>query len=152
MRMTGIRTKVGAAALLAVASAAAGAQAGGGAPGAAVREVFSHALPRLRGNRLRVQVVEVAYPPGGASRPHSHPCAVVGYVLAGAIRTRVQGEPEALYQAGQTFYEAPNGVHAVSANASATEPARFLAYLTCDRATELSVPVATHPSKSNGGR
>jgi quercetin dioxygenase-like cupin family protein len=150
--MTGIRTKLAAATLLAVVSAAAGAQAGGSAPGAAVREVFSHTLPRVDGNRLRVQVVEVTYPPGGASRPHSHPCAVVGYVLAGAIRTRVQGEQEAVYHAGQTFYEAPNGVHAVSANASATESARFLAYFTCDRATALSVPVAAHPSASHGGR
>ena len=145
-------TKLGAAALLAVASATAGAQVGGSAPGAAVRQVFSRALPRLNGNRLHVQVVEVTYPPGGASRPHSHPCAVVGYVLSGAVRTRVQGEAEAVYRAGQTFYEAPNGVHAVSANASATEPARFLAYFTCDHATELSVPVAAHPSTSNGGR
>ena len=30
---------------------------------------------------------------------------------------QVKGEPEALYKAGQSFYEAPNGIHAVSANA-----------------------------------
>jgi hypothetical protein len=34
----------------------------------------------------------------------------------------------------------PNGVHAVSANASATKPARFLAYFTCDHETPLTVP------------
>jgi quercetin dioxygenase-like cupin family protein len=122
------------------------------APGAQVRAVISHALPRMDGERLRVKVVEVTYPPGGASRPHSHPCAVVGYVTEGALRTRVQGQPEAVYHAGESFYEAPNGVHAVSANASSVRPAKFLAYFVCDRETELSVPVADTTSTSSGGR
>ena len=47
---------------------------------------FSHALPPLDGARLQVTTVEVTYPPGGSSAPHSHPCPVVGYVIAGAVR------------------------------------------------------------------
>lgn len=39
------------------------------------------------------------------------------------------------------LYEAPNGVHLVSANASSTEPAKLVAYLICDRDVPLSVDV-----------
>jgi quercetin dioxygenase-like cupin family protein len=105
-----------------------------------VRPVFTHALPVLDGGKLKAQIVEVTYKPGESSAQHSHPCAVIGYVLEGAVRMQVKGEPEAIYKAGQSFYEAPNGVHAVSGNASKTEPARFLAYFTCDHETPLTVP------------
>ncbi|MCI0355092.1 MAG: cupin domain-containing protein [Acidobacteria bacterium] len=107
------------------------------------RIALSHALPQLDGRRLEVTVVEVTYRPGGASSPHRHPCPVFGYVVEGALRTQVQGEPEVIYQVGESFYEGPNAVHLVSANASQTEPTRFLAYFTCDRDTPLSVAVPT---------
>jgi quercetin dioxygenase-like cupin family protein len=103
------------------------------------RLAFSHALPRMDGSRLAVKIVEVTYGPGGSSRAHSHPCAVIGHVVEGALRTQVQGEPEAVYGAGQSFYEAANGVHLVSANASSTEPARLIAIFVCDREAPLSV-------------
>jgi quercetin dioxygenase-like cupin family protein len=53
----------------------------------------------------------------------------------------VKGEAENTYAAGESFYEAPNSVHIVSANASRQDPVRFLAYFTCDRTTPLSVAV-----------
>jgi quercetin dioxygenase-like cupin family protein len=105
-----------------------------------VRPVFTHALPALDGQKLQAQIVEVTYGPGESSAQHSHPCAVIGYVLEGAVRMQVKGELEAIYKAGQSFYEAPNGVHAVSANASKRQRARFLAYFTCDHETPLTVP------------
>ena len=107
------------------------------------RVAFARALPALDGAHLKVTLVEVTYGPGESSHAHSHPCPVVGYVIAGAVRMQVKGEAEAIYKAGDSFYEAPHGVHAVSANASATEPARFLAYFVCDHEETLSTPVAT---------
>ena len=101
---------------------------------------FSHTLPRLDGAHLKATVVEVTYGPGESSPPHSHPCAVIGYVMEGALRTQVEGEAEAVYKAGQSFYEAPNGVHMISANASDQAPAKFLAYFICDHDTPLTVP------------
>ena len=102
---------------------------------------FSHALPQLDGNHLRAIVVEVNYAPGEADKPHSHPCTVIGYVAQGAIRFQVKGaEPEAVYTAGESFYEAPNGVHQVSANASDKEPAKLIAFFICDHETPLTVP------------
>src|SRR5271165_5686263 len=112
--------------------------------------VFAHGLPVMDGGRLQAKVVEVTYGPGESSKQHSHPCAVIGYVIEGAVRMQVKGEPEATYKAGQSFYEAPNGVHAVSANASKTERARFLAYFTCDRETPLTV--AAPESKTGDGK
>jgi quercetin dioxygenase-like cupin family protein len=105
------------------------------------RVALSHALPKLNGEHLKATVVEVHYGPGESSPPHSHACAVIGYVAAGALRTQAKGEPEAIYKAGEGFYEAPNGVHVVCANASQTEAATFIAYFVCDHDTPLSSDV-----------
>jgi quercetin dioxygenase-like cupin family protein len=115
------------------------------------RTVLSKPLPKLNGDHLKAVLLEVRYGPGEASSPHSHPCAVIGYVVEGSLRTQVKGEPERIYKAGETFYEAPNGVHLVSANASSTEPAKFVAYLICDRDAPLSVDVREniHPEGSS---
>jgi quercetin dioxygenase-like cupin family protein len=99
---------------------------------------FSHGLPALNGDKLTVTLVEVNYGPGESSTPHSHPCPVIGYVVAGTLRTQVKGEPEAIYKAGESFYEAPNGVHMISANASDKLPLKLLAYFVCDNDAPLS--------------
>jgi quercetin dioxygenase-like cupin family protein len=115
--------------------------------GAKVRVAFRHRLPPLDGGHLTTALVEVRYGPGGSSAPHHHPCPVVGYVVEGALRTRVQGEPEAIYHAGESFYEAPGTPHLVSANASTTAPVTFLAWFVCDRATPLSVRESPTPGE-----
>jgi len=116
------------------------------------RTVMSQALPALNGDHLKAVLLEVRYGPGEASPPHSHPCAVIGYVAEGSLRTQVQGQPEMIYKAGQSFYEPPNGVHLVSANASTTEPAKLLAYLICDRDTPLSIDVPGHSDPEGTSR
>ena len=113
--------------------------------GASHRAAFSHSLPRMDGSQLRAIVVEVDYGPGEASEPHSHPCTVIGHVVEGAIRSQVKGEPEAVYKAGESFYEPPNGVHQVSANANDKAPAKLIAYFICDRETPLTVPPMGDP-------
>jgi quercetin dioxygenase-like cupin family protein len=102
------------------------------------RVTLSHALPKLNGEHLKATVVEVHYGPGESSLPHSHPCAVIGYVVAGALRTQVKGSAETTYKAGESFYEAPNRVHLISANASQIVPATFIVYFVCDHDTPLS--------------
>jgi quercetin dioxygenase-like cupin family protein len=114
------------------------------------RVVCSEALPRLDGSHLKVTIVEVTYGAGESSPPHSHPCPVIGYVVDGVLRTQVKGENEHIYQAGESFYEAPNGIHQVSANASQTAPVKFLAYFVCDHEVPLSVAPPT--SASTEGR
>ncbi len=104
-------------------------------------DAFSHALPQLDGNHLRATVLEVNYAPGEADKPHSHPCTVIGYVAQGAIRFQIRGGgPESVFKAGESFYEPPNGVHEVSANASDKEPAKLIAFFVCDHETVLTMP------------
>jgi quercetin dioxygenase-like cupin family protein len=135
----------GAAAILCAAAGlchALAAQVTGDAPRndkAQAQIASSHALPPLDGCHLTVTIVEVRYGPGESTPPHSHPCPVIGYVIAGAVRMQLKGQTEATYKAGTSFYEAPNGVHLISANASNKKPAKFVAYFVCDHDTPLSV-------------
>lgn len=103
-----------------------------------VRPIQARALPRLNGAALKATMIEVNYGPGESSPIHTHPCPVLGYVVNGAVRMQVDGGPETVYRRGEGFYEPPNAVHGISANASSTEPAKFLAAFVCDHDAPLS--------------
>ncbi len=150
IRISAIATTLACAAALLVSAQK--APASSQKPKERARIVLSKPLPKLDGDRLKAVLVEVRYGPGESSTPHTHPCAVIGYVAEGTLRTQVKGEPEMTYHAGESFYEAPNGVHLVSANASATEPARLLAYLLCDRDAPLSVDVSAGQGQKEPAR
>ena len=83
------------------------------------------------GKEMRMLTVE--YAPGGSSLPHRHNAQVFVYVLQGSVRMQVRGSPLVTLKPGDTFYEGPDDVHAVSANASDTEPARFLVVMVKDK-------------------
>ena len=108
---------------------------------AQAKTAFTGKLPALDGQHLTATVLEVTHPPGHASSAHQHPCPVIGYVLEGAVRMQVKGQPEKVYRPGDTFLESPGDIHAVSENVSKDQPARFLAFFICDRETPLTVPV-----------
>jgi quercetin dioxygenase-like cupin family protein len=114
-----------------------------------VHTTLTQDLPRLDGGRLKATVVEVTYAPGASSPAHSHPCPVIGYVASGELRTQVKGTTEVTYKAGEGFYEPPNGIHLISANASQTEPAKLVAIFLCDHDAELSVPVRDDSGKGD---
>jgi quercetin dioxygenase-like cupin family protein len=62
-------------------------------------------------------------------------------VLEGASRSLVNDGPVTTYKAGQSWSELPGDRHAVSANASKTQPAKLLAVLVVDtNETELTIP------------
>ena len=73
------------------------------------RVTLAQTLPQLDGRELKATVIEVTYAPGGSSTPHSHPCPVIVYVVKGALREQVKGEPEAVYQAGDSFFNMCDG-------------------------------------------
>lgn len=81
-----------------------------------------------------MQAVTVSYPPGGKSAAHHHARSafIMAYVISGAIRSQVEGEPARVYHAGETWRETPGAHHIVSENASATEPAELLAVFLVD--------------------
>ncbi|MBX6324248.1 MAG: cupin domain-containing protein, partial [Rhodospirillaceae bacterium] len=129
--MSRIRTRGGraaaallAAALLAVPPALAG-EAGG--EGVAVTLLLHQKMPNVPGKTMTV--VAVDYQPGGFSAAHRHPDSgmVFAYAVSGAIRSQVEGEAERVYRAGESWVEPPGAHHVVSANASASEPARLIA-------------------------
>ena len=99
---------------------------------AKVTLVFDRALPNVPGKSMKGVLVE--YPPGGSSPAHTHPNSAFIYatVLEGAIRSQVNDGPVTVYRAGENFSEMPGDHHAVSANASKTEPAKLLAVFVVD--------------------
>ena len=87
-------------------------------------------------------LITVTYLPGGASLPHRHDAQVFVYVLEGAMTMQVDGSAPVTLRPGQTFYEGPQDVHRVSANASQTEPAKILVFMVKDKRKPASRPVA----------
>lgn len=86
-------------------------------------------------------VITVDYPPGGASSVHRHNAHAFVYVLEGSIVMGVRGGKTVTLTPGQTFYEAPDDIHTVSRNASATKPAKFLVVLLKNSGEPVSMPV-----------
>lgn len=99
---------------------------------AKVTVVFDHVIPNVKGKSMKGVLVE--YGPGGSSAAHTHASSAFIYatVLKGAIRSKVNDGPQKVYRAGDNFAEMPGDRHAVSANASATEPASLLAVFVVD--------------------
>jgi quercetin dioxygenase-like cupin family protein len=109
---------------------------------AKVTVVYQHALPNVPGKSIKGVLVE--YGPGGASPGHMHAKSAFIYatVLEGEILSQVNDGPVTTYQAGQSFSELPGDRHAVSANASKTQPAKLLAVFVVDtNETELTIPL-----------
>ena len=111
-------------------------------PAGKVTVVFDRPIPNIPGKSMKGVVGEDG--PGGASPAHTHPQTAFIYatVLEGSFRIKVKGEPEKIYKVGENFVEEPGSVHEVSANASATEPARLLAVFVLDTdQTPLVTPI-----------
>jgi quercetin dioxygenase-like cupin family protein len=108
------------------------AQAHDTATGETVTVAADEPIPHLPGTRLVTHIVD--YEPGASSAAHHHPRSafIYAYVVSGAIRSQVDGEPARVYRAGEAWFEKPGSYHRVSANASDTEPARLLAVLIVD--------------------
>jgi quercetin dioxygenase-like cupin family protein len=100
-------------------------------PAAAVQQLIDKELVGQTGKQVLMLTVE--YAPGGASLPHRHDAQVFVYVLEGEVNMQVEGSPAVTLHPGQTFYENPDDVHLVSANASKTAPAKILVFIIKDK-------------------
>lgn len=71
-----------------------------------VRPVFNQPT-NVPGKSL--EAVSVRYPPGAKSGAHHHAKSafIMAYVISGAIRSQVEGEPARVYRAGETWSEPP---------------------------------------------
>jgi len=101
-----------------------------------VTELMTRALIGARGKE--VLMITVTYLPAGASVPHRHDAQVFVYVLEGELTMQLKGGTAHTLGPGQTFYEGPEDVHQVSANASPTKPAKILVFMVKDKAKAAS--------------
>ena len=94
-------------------------------PATKATQIMKQAIADFPGHEVTMTTLDI--PPGGGSMPHRHPTTHnFGYVLEGSYRIKLDDGPERVLSKGDTFYEAPNQLHAVSRNASTTEPAKVL--------------------------
>ena len=94
-------------------------------PATKATRIMQQAIAEFPGHEVTMTTLDI--PPGGGSMPHRHPTTHnFGYVLEGAYRIKLDDSPERVLTKGDFFYEAPNQLHAVSRNASTTEPAKVL--------------------------
>jgi quercetin dioxygenase-like cupin family protein len=108
-----------------------------------VRAVAQKDAPKVNLDGWQLTASEVTYPPGESSNSHRHPGFVVGYVLEGQYRFAVNNDAPTVLSAGQMFFEsfdAPGEVHAVSGNASTTQPAKILALVFTKKGDPVTLP------------
>jgi len=106
---------------------------------AADGQVLTTPLPGLLQNQ-EMRVTEINLAPGQpSSPPHRHNAHVFVYVLEGRVNMQVAGGELVTLSPGEMFYETPGDIHAVSQNASDTEPAKFLVHMI----KTVGVPVTT---------
>jgi len=85
-------------------------------------------------------LITVDYAPGASDAVHRHYAHTFVYVLEGAIVMQVKGGKQVTLRPGQTFYESPGDIHAVSRNASRTKPAKFMVFFVKGKGTPVAVP------------
>jgi quercetin dioxygenase-like cupin family protein len=104
-----------------------------------VTQLMKQAIAEFPGHEVMMITLDI--PPGGGSQPHRHPGHHnFGYVLEGAYKIKLDNGPETILTKGQFFYEAPGQLHAVSRNASETEPAKVLVVVVAESGKPLTVP------------
>jgi quercetin dioxygenase-like cupin family protein len=73
-------------------------------------------------------VREIRLEAGQETGRHLHPCAVLGYIVAGTARYQIEGQVVQVLPAGSAFYEPAETVIASFSNASDSEPLTFVAF------------------------
>jgi quercetin dioxygenase-like cupin family protein len=118
--------------------------------GAIVTPLLNKDLVGIDGKE--VTMVKVEYLPGGASLPHRHDANVLVYVLEGALIMQVQGKEPVTLLPGDTFSEMPTDIHVQSANASKTQPAKFIAIVIKDKGAPVTRQVTPATRRAHGPR
>jgi quercetin dioxygenase-like cupin family protein len=102
-------------------------------------ELFNRVMDDVLGRRLTVRLTE--RDPGNGSAAHRHPGShTVGYILEGTYQVKIDDGPIQTLKPGEVFYEAPNALHAISRNASTTQPLKYLVIQVSDPAKPATVP------------
>ena len=110
-------------------------------PATGVRQIdlFKTTMNDVMGRVVTIRRAE--RDPGNGSGPHRHPGShTFGYVLEGTYEVKVDDGPLQRLGPGETFYEPPNALHAVSRNASASQPVKYLVIQVSDPSKPATVP------------
>lgn len=94
-----------------------------------LQEVTPPAVPE----GAHVMTARIEFPPGDpGTPPHRHSGPAFGYVLEGEMRFELEGEPERIVRAGETFWE-PGGdvIHYQDGNNRTDARLRFIVTMLC---------------------
>lgn len=106
--------------------------------------LFQRALPNVEGKTFTSMIIE--FPPSSAAAPHRHGAAFVwAYVLAGAIRIKLNDEPVRTCREGESWFEEPSTHHLLAENNSTTESAKLLAVFISNPGDPLKVDDGGEP-------
>src|SRR6516225_2161657 len=115
------------------------AHAQGQPTGVKQTELFKTTMNDVMGRVLSVRVLE--RDPGTGSPAHRHPGShTVGYILEGSYEVKIDDGPTKILKPGEVFYEPPNALHAISRNASTTQPLKYLVIQVSDPSKPATVP------------
>jgi quercetin dioxygenase-like cupin family protein len=95
--------------------------------------VLQEAHPSSIPEGAHVMTVLVQFPPGDpGTPPHRHSGPAFGYMLEGEMRFELEGEPERIIRAGETFWE-PGGdvIHYQDGNNRTDSWSRFIVTMMC---------------------
>jgi quercetin dioxygenase-like cupin family protein len=107
-------------------------------PAETLKPLLQQALPNVKGKTFTSAVVD--FPPNARAMPHRHGQAFVyAYVLAGTVRSRLDGKPVTTYHQGENWVEQPGAHHVLTENTSRTAPARLLVIFVSDTGAKLKV-------------
>lgn len=109
--------------------------------------IFARELADVPGKNM--VVVKLDFPPNPPKAQkaprqyigHRHPGSTYVYVLKGAVRLGIDGQPVQVVHAGESFFEPVGALHTVAENASATEPAAAIAVLVVPDGAAILTPV-----------
>jgi quercetin dioxygenase-like cupin family protein len=110
----------------------------GGSTKSEMKTVSTFDLPHIDLNGWQARILELSFPAGLLSPKHTHPGFVLGYVLEGEFRFHIEGQPERILSAGETFYEPPGAVHLPSGSASTKTAARVLVWVFAEKGKDLT--------------
>jgi quercetin dioxygenase-like cupin family protein len=102
-------------------------------------ELFKTTMNDVLGRVVTIRRTE--RDPGNGSDAHRHPGShTFGYVLEGTYEVKIDDGPLQRLGPGETFYEPPNALHAVSRNGSNTQPVKYLVIQVSDPTKPATVP------------
>ncbi|MFI7616155.1 cupin domain-containing protein [Nonomuraea terrae] len=107
-------------------------------PAETFKPLLEQSLPNVKGKTFTSAIVD--FPPNARAMPHRHGKAFVyAYVLAGTVRSKLDGKPATTYRQGANWVESPGAHHVLTENTSRTQRAKLLVVFVSNTGDKLKV-------------